>query len=1566
MTRNKPMKTVSAINNHTQSMPNTRLKYLAASVLGVLSLSAMPVAHADTQVKKIGDLEIYAKPSGSTEPSLLLMLDFSGSMWSTPDPKGVSDNNSVFSIPSQKSVPTDKRLDAGYGSEEGWHKKDYTFAPGAPGKRWLYSSAWAKGKDNTKKACDWGYASDYHEATDTYDNTIYKKVGVYDPKKKKNVYAFCRWQNRDAELGNEQWDSPDWCLTNQDAAEFEYQNNQQIGGKTVSVYFRKKRFSSNRNDYGYYCKMEKGFSDVCKAAFGQDVSTFSEGKSYSYTDPEDSTKTFTVKLPINPNDEIGKDFKGDSLYGNPLYGLTGCQTDTKKTYSRVATLKDALLTLLTTPNAIPKGTRFGLGTYSALTGDYKGNTNPIKRQSRTGTIMVPVKPVTFEHRKLLAEKIANLVPSQGTPTAHALAESGAYMFGTSTMSKSDPLDAQNDGEEIRNSSYFGVALSAERYKDVTTAYESDKTKETFDPATDHYIKGSGDAECAANGIYLMTDGLPGRSSERTLFEMNNSLSGKDPLDTSSGSGLEDIRDKTGWNYMSRYARRLRDGDKNPGGISIKVATAGLGDLFAGMTKEPYVDPDTGKESTRYVCESNLTDTSTDSERQASNLCKLGEKDYGNGYGEGGFSYLTDAKSISDSIQNFIDDLNTTLPTKPSGTIIVPDDPYSTKGREPFAYLPMIESKPAGKIMVWPGNIKKYQIENGTLYGKDDEHLFGGDDGSLNPEAQDLWSDKDYPQKNSNITSGGIYANLKTPKSGLSSVRKVYVEDTVSDKPVLKEFAVDASGKITVAGSALADDSFADTTTYNAQMIGRLLQFLGFNNVTKDDDTNDPKTLVAVDTLTSTDPLTSVIKELSDYNDYTLVKPSEAVRVLGASPHSTPALLSYGATIEEIKDADNNLTGRFKYVSRNDYLLFGSMDGALHLVDADNYNVNNGGQEQFAILTKTMLTAQPEAIVPNKLGEAVGVPKFGVDAPWSVKQKLKDTYTKDSDGAITGGTASPEGDTMAYGGFRMGAEGLYGIDITNNSSPKIEFKLEADKTCSEVTDADGNKKEECVYTGNFARLGQIWNKPTIAKIKTSSSDTGTDVLVFGGGYDSCYEDHTFQIENTNFDNATLTNQRGELCKDNIGQKAVGNAVYIINAKTGDYIWSTNDLSSGKDDIKHSVVGQVLTLDRENDGFMDHLYFADLGGQLFRVDFTNEGTKTYKSDGTEELASGFAAKRIVRLYHDNETDKKYVRRFYERPMVSMQRSSVFNDGKKFTIVNLVSGDRSSPLSKLRNEHKYADRIYGIFDVDVTRPNRELYKQTGFQPTSISTSTEPADLIDLEADRKKIAAKGYQIYKGKDHYKDEENKAKITEKRNEKKRVIKSVIAKQGWYYPFVTFDGYNDVLFGKGVGRSELTGNILSISVYNPNMDYASTADSCSADILGGTEVELYCLPYGVCTGDAFIDGTGGYIRSGRGIQELTLGPRGSSDEHRRQRMIITSAAYTSASLKDKGKNYGDDDKKDNKGLVKNQKKDKDKEGGGSSIPPVTKEDGKKTTIPPISSDNFTLKPKVWYDSRVVDE
>lgn len=1139
-----------------------------------------------------------------------------------------------------------------------------------------------------------------------------------------------------------------------------------------------------------------------------------------------------------------------------------------KYYDRLTRLKDAIFTLMDNAQLDPKKVSIGIGQYSTQS-DSNNNAYRNRGDGNSGKILIPAALVTDAQRLGIKTAIADLTGYNGTPTANAYAEVGAYMLGTNTPSRS---------------SYSGFDASVKSSKSGSN-YISPLIKKDADGNV------IGASSCEGNGIYFLTDGEP-NSSPDPLYLMRSALnrSSFNLPDVTLPSGSER---NNGMPQVGAFAKALRDPTINPLGTNREIFTAvvGFGSVFdvnktLDATKPlrdrvirrlPYTNPKTGVTAERdfYNCE-NITNL------DARNACNWGEKSHKDlsgvgGFGEGGFYSAQSTEDIVNSIVNFVSDLNQTLPSVPSGTIIIPDDPYRADSQLAVAYYPTLQPNVAENSVIWEGNLKKYTLNEGTLYGKGNAKLFKSIAGDLEPATQDMWSDKNYPGANDKVDNGGFYAQLNTPAAGVASVRTLYVEDwdnATNKKPVLRKVGVNPSGKVVVDGVALTNNTFKDTATYNEATLRKLLNFLGFKNL--------PSTATAVKDMT-----------LSSTNV------PESIKVLGATIHSTPAAVSYSATLDAT-------TGRVTD-TRDDYVLFGSSEGGLHLVDADNEGTGDGGKEKFVIIPREMLRdpSKSDALVKGATKAEIGSPNFGIDAPWLV---TADYQYNLANNRVNVNTTGGKG-VFAYGGLRMGGEAFYGLNLNDNNNPRMMFTITPD-------------------TSGFSRMGQIWEKPTKAKIKTSSTDTGTDVLVFGGGYDMCYENEAFQVGVTD----TLLGA----CSNITSTK--GNAVYIINAKTGALIWSASASGSPSktvDSMTNSIVAGVTTLDRNNDGFMDHIYFADLGGQIFRADFTNAGFKKPVASGTPSPETSFSNTRVTRILQSVYTgnDKRYNYRFYERPTVSFYRNDSSNS--LFALVNAISGDRSSPLSKIRDNTK-ADRLYGIIDSDVTKLDNVFYA-SNFTTAGTAGGQAIVDLVDnnlaeLPSAIGTLTAAGYSLA--------------------QKEAAINTLKAgtRRGWYYPLTRFDGYGNVRYTKGVGKSEVVDSFIYTTVYNPDMSYGAT-DSCSAKVTGGSERQLYCLPYGICTDEASKNGTGGYVQAGKGIQELTLGPRSSSLSN--QRLLIGTRTLTERA--NDRVNFGSDSGKglfnaltNPKGLDQSDLKATDSVIGNGTAPDM------------IFNERYTLQPKTWYE------
>lgn len=1193
-----------------------------------------------------------------------------------------------------------------------------------------------------------------------------------------------------------------------------------------------------------------------------------------------------------------------------------------------------------------------------------------------GRVVVPALPLTYENRLKLLNGIGLMTPDVGADSlANAMIENAAYMFGTRTAQKADSTGyAQlgyfgnggkdlfrcppgtivyqqnpNTADQCNNATnvktygagttpsdadlwtYLGFTTGDIKSRGGTTSnynyyrpthipQKSDNSEFLYS-GLDQAGKGSqsptspynyispitNSQTCDGYGVYMLTAGGPntftGNARSTTLdtmismgrlslgnsglaFGQNNECT-SDLVNTADGQ----------WKCLGEYSKLMRN-TSNPSGKSIQTATIGYGKKFAAFSNvtpvmQTFTIDGQSKSKPVYDCDAVAG-------QDEKNLCKLGE--YGQGYGSGGFYYVDNETDIIKSLQQFIGSVSKVIDPAPSGVITIPKDPYKAIGELPYAYIPTLEAQVSDSTKynnIWPGNVKKFALKDGTLYGESsatvttaDTKLFTNTAGDSSPNVQDLWSADYVASGNNKVSSGGVYSNLNAPtRTNASTTRTVYVEDITSTSdttPILRKISVTSNKPVGL-------NALVDTTYTRANKI-KLLKFMGYTQATVG--TGATATVTNLDAL----PTTTAIDDT-----LVLVAPTSPVKVLGASIHSKPIAVSYGADLDAT-------SGALKDTTRDDYMLFGSMDGALHLVDADSYGTGTGGQEQWAIIPLKMMKTQSDALVPNSTysdnnpARTDSVPYFGIDGVWTINAKYKYTYG-------TTNKVEPNGDIYAYGGLRLGGNGIYGFKLTNKSAPALAFFK------------DNNSP-------NFGRMGQIWYAPTVAKIKTSASDTGTDVLIFGGGYDTCYENPGFQV------GVTDTTFKNDVNNVSCSNKTVaqGNAIYIVNATTGELIWSVSSTAGATKthtNMTNSIVGGITALDRNNDGIIDHLYAADLGGQLFRVDFKG-GVATADTS------------RVQRILADEATDKKYVRRFYEQPVVSFYK----NGSSLFALVNLISGDRSSPLSKIRNDNgtngMNADRVYGIIDNDVTKADGDYYTTVSdTDPALTDTSFKDITVTNLLNIPAELGA-----------YTDA---ATLATKKAAINNILKAGVKGTapnttkiyGWYYPLTRFNGYNNVKFTKGMGRSEVIAGLLYTTTYNPDMTYGTT-DPCKARVAGGSERQLYCLPYGVCADATSTNGTGGFLPAGQGIQELTLGPR--SDTQSTQRLLIGNITLADVANQTNRVEFGGastSNKQDatNDPIAKAQGlTNGDQAGGDGSMPGY------------IFNERYIITPKAWYEQN----
>jgi len=317
-------------------------------------------------------------------------------------------------------------------------------------------------------------------------------------------------------------------------------------------------------------------------------------------------------------------------------------------------------------------------------------------------------------------------------------------------------------------------------------------------------------------------------------------------------------------------------------------------------------------------------------------------------------------------------------------------------------------------------------------------------------------------------------------------------------------------------------------------------------------------------------------------------------------------------------------------------------GMLHAIDTRN------GDEKFAFMPYEFISKASSYTV-NRLPLAGGNKRqtYGLDGSWSVLRQpgasLEDAPSK----------------VMIYGGMRRGGNSYFALDVTTVSSPQLKWQISGG-------------------TGDFIDLGQTWSTPKVARFP--DGDGGSfPVVIFGGGYSPA--DHDGHQERRS-------------------QDEKGNAIYVVNANSGKLVWSagsrTGNVSTVVPSMTHSVPGSIAVVDSDSDGVADHLYFADLGGQLFRADIGSSGSSSH------------SVTLLAQLGGSGENH----RRFYEQPTVSYVREGAYSS----YYVSLASGYRSHPL-----DVDTQDALFVLRD-------REPFGGTEQSPaelddfTKVSTGTKP----------------------------------------------------------------------------------------------------------------------------------------------------------------------------------------------------------------------------------------------------
>jgi type IV pilus assembly protein PilY1 len=254
-------------------------------------------------------------------------------------------------------------------------------------------------------------------------------------------------------------------------------------------------------------------------------------------------------------------------------------------------------------------------------------------------------------------------------------------------------------------------------------------------------------------------------------------------------------------------------------------------------------------------------------------------------------------------------------------------------------------------------------------------------------------------------------------------------------------------------------------------------------------------------------------------------------------------------------------------------------------------------------------------------------------------------------------------TIVVFGLRRGGAYYYALDITDTLNPTY------------------------LWSFTDSKIRESWSEPAIGKVKIGGVDKY--VAFFGGGY------------NTSQNNAH------------------GKAVFAVDVATGTKLWEYyNDGSSDdRQYMNFSIPANPTAIDINNDGYVDHVYIGDVGGQMWKFDVSASATTSW------------TGKRLFRA-DTSQANPPVAGEFYATQAI-YGAPSLAQDSDMNLWVFFGTGDRNHPNNTASN------RFYGIKDNTTMSNGSALTESNLVDVTTSSASPTQGWFYRLGTSEKVLAA-------------------------------------------------------------------------------------------------------------------------------------------------------------------------------------------------------------------------------------
>ncbi len=577
----------------------------------------------------------------------------------------------------------------------------------------------------------------------------------------------------------------------------------------------------------------------------------------------------------------------------------------------------------------------------------------------------------------------------------------------------------------------------------------------------------------------------------------------------------------------------------------------------------------------------------------------------------------------------------------SNTVIAPWAPVSSVGRGGRAsrdiFIGMTEPRPT---LRWPGNLKKYQMaanltwsnpEAMRVVDKNSSPVLlssGQDKGRIATRSLDLWTEvTSLPDTPVGKVVPGVDGRV-VPRGGAGQQIPGYL---VTQGMVIGESNVPgASRQVFVEPDTITNGSSNALLPFNADggtTASRLAQRLGVSGVSEAEE------------------LIRWGRGLDvDDEDGDGIRSESRPWVMGSVLHSKATVLNYGAV------------AGYSAENPNIRVFIGTGDGIFHGLENTESSGSNSGREVFAFYPNESL-ADIKLYRENTISSAKMI--YGVDGGISIL-----SVDNNSDGNLNFRVPDLD-EAYVYFGMRRGGYSYYALDVSDPAATPV-LKWKVSRTGKGTTSND------------FNELGLTFSRPIVGKVMYEEEPL--DVVIFAGGYNGGWDE--------SFEHRIGKDLSASLDVKADGSGSTGNAIYIVNARTGELVWKaiygavTDTASSSSNtrfrhaEMVHSIPSTVSAMTTAA-GIIDRLYVGDTGGALWRVDLP-VATGVVNPEHRKEH---WFTSKLAELGGEGVGAD---RRFFHGPDIVRTKDS---SGSPIDGILISSGDRAHPNKKtVANFHFY----------------------------------------------------------------------------------------------------------------------------------------------------------------------------------------------------------------------------------------------------------------------------------------